>query len=92
MTSGSSSNVKSSGTILSATGGAILPAIVGGPMLAFPFSALVAGRTAGYVNTVPIYIRIGSYWEDYAVSSSTCPPFDYAAWPFRSITIGGRDG
>ena len=43
MTSGSSTSVMSSGTVFTATGGAISPATVGGPTFAFPFSTLVGG-------------------------------------------------
>jgi hypothetical protein len=92
MTSGSSSSVMSSGIGVFATGGAIMPVVVGGPMFAFPLSkaALVAG-VSGRPHPLIYLIRIccGSFGEDWAVFSSiwtVCGGF------FRLITIGGRDG
>jgi hypothetical protein len=71
MTSGSSSSVMSSGIGVLATGGAIMPGVVEGPMFAFPFSALLAG-VSGRPHPL-IYLNrtcFGSFGEDWAVFSS----------------------
>ena len=92
ITSGSSTSVMSSGTVVMATGGAIIPAIVGSPTFAFPLSTLVGSTTMGHVYICPAFMSIGSTREDWAVSASTWSPVCCTIWPFRSITIGGRDG
>jgi hypothetical protein len=90
MTSGSSSSVMSSGIGVFATGGAIMPVVVGGPMFALPFAALVAG-VSGRPHPLIYLIRIcsGSFGDDWAVSSSI---WAVRGGFFRLITIGGRDG
>jgi hypothetical protein len=55
MTSGSSSRVISSTiVVIMACGGAIVPAIVGGPMFALPFSSLVGGIGFRHVFRGPV--------------------------------------
>jgi hypothetical protein len=90
MTSGSSSSVMSSGIGVFATGGAIMPVAVEGPMFAFPFSALVAG-VRGSPQPLIYLARIcfGSFGEDWAVVSSS---WTFRGGTFRLITTGGRDG
>jgi hypothetical protein len=92
MTSGSSSRVISSGTVVMASGGAIVPVIVCGPTFAFPFSNLVGGLTTGYVASGPIYTLIGSCKEDWAVSSAIWPDLGLVSRSFKLMTTGGRDG
>ena len=92
MTSGSSSRVISSTMVVMACGGAIVPAIVGGPMFALPFSSLVGGFIVMHVVRSAVNVFVVCFKEDWAVSSAPLPTVAAFSRPFRSMTTGGRDG